>query len=143
LESNSPSVCRSKTTNRDGILILLKASNKPGRVALVCRVISLRPVTAFVATHLGTKLVKRHGAEHREPLAEHLERNPDRSLAALASDPGITLGLELRDSSVVGHPCIKARSSRVGKSSRCWAWSGSEPLPIAQRRSLLSCSTDG
>jgi len=30
----------------------LKASNEPGRVALVCRIVSLRALTAFVATHL-------------------------------------------------------------------------------------------
>jgi hypothetical protein len=36
------------------------------------------------------ELVERHGAEHREPLAEHLERHPHGALAALAADPGIT-----------------------------------------------------
>ena len=96
----------------------LKASNKPGRVTLVCRIVSLRPFTAFIATHSGAKLVERHGAEHRDPLAEHPERHPDRSLAALAADPGITFGLELGDSSVVCHPCIKARSKRERTSFR-------------------------
>jgi len=48
--------------------------------------------TAPIATHLGAELVERYGAEHREPLAEHLERHPDHSLAALAPDPGITFG---------------------------------------------------
>ena len=66
------------------------ASNKPGLVVLVCRIVSLRALAAFIATHLGAELVERHGAEHRDPLAEHPERHPDRSLAALASDPRIT-----------------------------------------------------
>jgi len=69
------------------------ASNEPGRVALVCRIVSLRPFTAFIATHLGAEMVQRHGAEHRYPLAEHPERHPHRSLAALATDPRVTLGL--------------------------------------------------
>jgi len=47
--------------------------------------------------------------------AEHPERHPDRSLAALASDPTITLGLKLGNGSVVGHPAIKARLRQVGK----------------------------
>ena len=70
----------------------------------------LGPFTAFIATHPGAELVERHRAQHRDPLAEHPERHPDRSLAALAADPGITFGLELGDSSVVCHPAIKARS---------------------------------
>jgi hypothetical protein len=45
------------------------------------------------------------------PFAEHLERHPHGTLAALAPDPWITFGLELGDSSVVCHPRIKARSS--------------------------------
>jgi hypothetical protein len=65
-------------------------SNEPGRVALVCRIISLRAPIAF---HPGAELVERHGAEHGQSFAEHPERHPDRSLAALASDPGITFGL--------------------------------------------------
>src|SRR5882762_6045147 len=85
----------------------LKASNKPGRVALVCRIISLRPFTAFIATHLGAELVQRHGAEHRDPLAEHPERYPHGALAALAPDPGITFGLELRNGATICHPHIK------------------------------------
>jgi hypothetical protein len=93
----------------------LKASNEPGRVALVCRIVSLRALAAPIAFHFGAELVQRHRAEHRDPLAEHLERHPDRSLAALASDPRITLGLQLGDSSVVWHPRIKARSRRIGK----------------------------
>ena len=55
------------------------------------------------------------GAE--DPLTEHLERHPHCAFAARAPDPGITLGLKLGDSSVVGHPAIKARSERVGNSS--------------------------
>ena len=107
LESNSPSVCPVKTTNRDGLchfLLLLKASNEPGRVALVCRIVSLGPFTAPIAFHLGAELVQRHGAEHRDPLAEHLERH---GALALASDPRLTFGLELRDSSVVCHLALK------------------------------------
>jgi hypothetical protein len=50
--------------------------------------------------------------------AEHLERHPDRSLAALASDPRITLGLELGNSAVVCHPRIQARSKRERTSFR-------------------------
>ena len=96
----------------------LKASNEPGRVALVCRIISLGPLAAFIATHLGADLIERHGAEHWDPPAEHFERHPDRSLAALATDPGITLGLKLGDSSVVCHPRIKARSERERTSFR-------------------------
>jgi len=68
--------------------------------------------TAFIAFHLGAELIERHRAEHRDPLAEHPERHPDRSLAALASDPGITLGFELGDSSVVCHPRIEARTEQ-------------------------------
>jgi hypothetical protein len=58
----------------------LKASNEPGRVALICRIALLRPFTAFIATHLGAELVQRHGAEHWYSLAEHPERHPDRAL---------------------------------------------------------------
>jgi hypothetical protein len=44
---------------------------------------------------LGAELVQRHGAEHRDPLAEHPERHPHGALAAaLASDPRIP-GLEI------------------------------------------------
>ena len=39
----------------------LNASNKPGRVALVRSIVSLRPLTAFIATHPGAELVERHG----------------------------------------------------------------------------------
>jgi hypothetical protein len=67
----------------------LKASNKPGRVALLRRIVSIGPFTAFIAFHLGAELVERHGAEHWYSLAGHPERHPDRSLAALASDPRI------------------------------------------------------
>jgi len=49
----------------------LKASNEPGRVVLVCRVVSLRALAAFIATHPGVELVERHRAQHRDPLAEH------------------------------------------------------------------------
>jgi hypothetical protein len=90
----------------------LKTSNEPGRVALVCRIVSLRALTAFVATHFSAELVECHGAEHRDSLAEHPERHPDRPLAALASDSRITLGLELGHGAVVCHPRIKARSKR-------------------------------
>src|SRR5882757_9025286 len=85
----------------------LKASNKPGRVTLVCRIVSLRPFTAFIATHLGAELVERHGAEHRDPLAQHPERHPHGALAALAPDPRITFGLELGNGAVVCHAASK------------------------------------
>jgi hypothetical protein len=32
---------------------------------------------------------------------------------------------------------------RAGKSSGCWARNRSAPVPLAQRRSLLTCNTDG
>jgi hypothetical protein len=76
------------------LFLHLKASSEPGRIALLCRVVSLGQFSAFIATHLGADLVERHRAEHRYSLAEHLERHPDRSLAALASDPRITFGLK-------------------------------------------------
>jgi len=38
-----------------------KGSNKAGRVALVCRIVSLRALAAFIATHLGAELVQRRG----------------------------------------------------------------------------------
>src|SRR5258707_15765614 len=47
----------------------LKASNKPGRVSLVCRIVSLRPFTAPIAFHLGAELVERHPAEPSETWA--------------------------------------------------------------------------
>jgi hypothetical protein len=47
----------------------LKGSNEPGRVARVRRIVTLRALTAFIATHPGAELVERHGAEHRDPLA--------------------------------------------------------------------------
>ena len=72
----------------------MRASNEPGRVALVCRIVSLRPLAAFIATHLGAELVELHGAEHRDPLAKHAERHPYGALAALAPDPRITFGLK-------------------------------------------------
>jgi hypothetical protein len=71
----------------------LNPSNKPGRVALVCRVVSLRALTAPIAFHPGAELVQRHGTEHRDPLAEHPERHPHGALAALATDPRVTFGL--------------------------------------------------
>ena len=37
--------------------------------------------------HPGAELVERHGAEHRDPITGHPERHPERSLAALATDP--------------------------------------------------------
>jgi hypothetical protein len=85
----------------------LRGSNEPGRVALVCRTVSLRALAAFIATHLGAELVERHRAEHGQSFVEHPERHPDRSLAALATDPPLTFGLELGDSSVVCHLALK------------------------------------
>src|SRR5258705_2765048 len=85
----------------------LKASNKPGRVTLVCRIVSLRTLTAPIAFHLGAELVERHGAEHRDPLAQHPERHPHGALAAFAPDPRITLSLELGNGAVVWHAALK------------------------------------
>jgi hypothetical protein len=45
----------------------LKASNKPGRIALLCGVISRPALAAFIATHLGAELVERHGCVYRKP----------------------------------------------------------------------------
>ena len=84
-----------------------KASSKPRRIALLRRIVSLRALAAFIATHLGAELVQRHGAEHRDPLAQHPERHPHGALAAFAPDPGIAFGLELGDGSGVCHPRIK------------------------------------
>jgi hypothetical protein len=44
-----------------------------------------------------------------------LNGHPHGALAALAPDPGITFGLELRNDAT--HPHIEARSERVGNSS--------------------------
>ena len=96
----------------------LNPSNKPGRVALVRRIVSLGPLGAFIAAHPCAELVERHGAQHRYSLAEHPERHPHGTLAALASDPGITLGFRLGDSSVVCHSRIKARPKRERTSFR-------------------------
>ena len=57
-----------------------KSSNEPGCIALVRRVVSLMPLAAPIAFHPGAELVERHGAEHRDPLAEHPERHPQLSL---------------------------------------------------------------
>ena len=76
------------------------------------QVIWLGALAAFIAFHLGAELIERCRAEHRDPLAEHLERHPDRSLAALAPDPRITLGLKLGDGAVVCHAFIKARAGQ-------------------------------
>jgi hypothetical protein len=61
--------------------------------------------TAPIAFHFGAELVERHGAEHRDPLAEHPERHPQSALAALASDPRVTL--ELGDGAGVCHAALK------------------------------------
>jgi hypothetical protein len=63
--------------------------------------------TAPIAFHFGAELVERHGAEHRDPLAEHPERHPQSALAALASDPRVTLGFELGDGAGVCHAALK------------------------------------
>ena len=88
-------------TSRSSSRASLNPSNEPGRGALVCRIVSLRTLAAFIATHLGAELVERHGAEHRDPLAEHPERHPHGALAAHAAGSGITLGLKLGDGAVV------------------------------------------
>ena len=92
---------------RTGETTASKGSNKAGRVALVCRIVSLRALAAFIATHLGTEPVQRHGAEHGQSFAEHLERHSDRALAAFAANPRITFGFELGDGSVVCHAALK------------------------------------
>jgi hypothetical protein len=61
-----------------------------------------RSFAAFIAFHPGAELIERHRAEH--PLAEHLERNSHGAFAALAANPGITLGLELGNGAAVCHP---------------------------------------
>jgi hypothetical protein len=86
-----------------------KGSNEPGRVVLLCGIISLRALAAFIAAHLRPELVEGDGAQHRYSLAEHRERHPDRALAALASDPRITLGLKLRDGTIVCQPRALSR----------------------------------
>jgi hypothetical protein len=48
----------------------LKASNKPGRAALVCRIVSFGALAIFIAAHL--------------------EGDPHRAFTALAADPRIT-----------------------------------------------------
>ena len=45
------------------------------------------PAAPVVAFHLGPKLVERPRTQHRYLLPDHLERHPDRPLAAFASDP--------------------------------------------------------
>jgi hypothetical protein len=92
----------------------LKASNKPGRVALVRRIVSLRALAAFIATHPCAEFIQRHGAEHYS-LAEHPERHPHGALTALAANPRITLGFKLGDGSVVCHRRIRARRGLLGK----------------------------
>ena len=59
-----------------------------GRVALIRRIVWLRALTAFIATHLGAELVEHHSAQHRYSLAEHLGGHPHRSFTAppLAAD---------------------------------------------------------
>src|SRR5713226_5014371 len=62
--------------------------------------ISLWALAAFIAAHLRPELVEGHGAERWYSLAEHLEGHPHGPLAALASDPRITLGFKLGDGAV-------------------------------------------
>src|SRR5665647_266032 len=83
-----------------------KAPCKPRSVALPRGIVSLRPLAALVAFHLGPQLVERPRTQHRYLLPDHLERHPDRALAALASDPRITFGLKLRDGAGVCHQRI-------------------------------------
>jgi hypothetical protein len=58
----------------------LNPSNKPGRIALVYKIVSLRPLAAPIAFHLGAELVERHRAEHWYSLAENLESHPHGAL---------------------------------------------------------------
>ena len=61
----------------------------------------------FIATHPGAELVERHGAEHRDALAQHSERHPHGTLAALAPDPRLTFDFKLGDIAVVCHAALK------------------------------------
>src|ERR1035437_3496361 len=94
---------------------------KPRRVALPCRIVSLGPLAALLALHLGRQLVERPRTQHRYFLPDHLERHPHRTLAALASDPRIALGLKLGDGAGVGHGRIKAWSDTLGNDPIGWA----------------------
>src|ERR1035437_11100228 len=95
-----------------------KAWRKPRRVALPRSIVSLGPLAAFVAFHLGPQLVQRPRTQHGDVLPDHPEWHPHRALAALASDPTITLGLKLGDGAGVGHWDIKAWSDTDRKSTR-------------------------
>jgi hypothetical protein len=88
----------------------LKASRKSRRVALLRWIVSLGPLAALVALHVGPPVRRASTNSARDGLPDHLEWHPDRSHAALASDPKISFGLKLRDSAGVGHVSIKARS---------------------------------
>jgi hypothetical protein len=65
-----------------------KSLERTGPIALVRGIVWLGAFTAFIAFHPGAELIECHGAEHRDPLAEHTERHLDGALAALATDQG-------------------------------------------------------
>jgi hypothetical protein len=91
------------------------ALRKPRSVALPGGIVALGAVAAAaVALHLGPQLVERPRTESGYLLPDHLERHPDRTLAALAADPRITFGLKLGDVAGVGHASIKAWSDTLG-----------------------------
>ena len=71
----------------------------------------------------------------RDPLAKHPERHPHGALAALAPDPGIALGLKLGDCAL---SAIRAsKRDQCAQANRPDVGLGTEPLPMAQRRSPL------
>jgi len=82
-----------RALRRRELLRFLKASRKPRRVFLSRGIVSLRPLAALLAFHLGRQLIERPRTESGYLLPDHLERHPDRALAALASNPRITLGV--------------------------------------------------
>ena len=64
----------------------LETSREAGRISLLCRIVSLRALAAFIATHLDPELVQRHRTEHRYLLPDHPKGHPAGALAALTAD---------------------------------------------------------
>jgi hypothetical protein len=79
------------------------AASEPRSIALPRGIVPLGPLAAAVAFHFRADLVQRPRAQSGDFLPDHLERHPDRPLAALASDSRIPLGLKLRDGAGVCH----------------------------------------
>jgi hypothetical protein len=78
---------RSKRAKQKCDVRFLKASRKPRRIVLLRGIVSLGPLAALFAFHLGLQLVERSRTQAGDLLSDHPERHPDRALAALASDP--------------------------------------------------------